>query len=124
MVLHVLILLLHRYLNEHQVGDNINTCRLTSAMPEDKYESATSTIQAGVKFVHGPISAVKATYRIKDRRLTLQTPICDILRTPDELTKKKFKVAIDNTIHRSLTKLPSQVGRRLPAVGRGASAPQ
>lgn len=100
--LRVLVLLRCRYLNEHQVGKNTNTCRLTSAMSKDAYDSADEAVKAPIKFIHSTICPVKATYRLGDRRLTLQTPICDVLRTPVDVVKEKFKVAINNTIHRTL----------------------
>jgi|EP01044_Picomonas_judraskeda_P012975 hypothetical protein len=93
-----------RYLTEHQVGQNTNSCRVTSAMPQEDYDRAPPHVRDTIKFVHSTISPVKATYRVKDRRLSLQTPICDILRTPDTVTKGKLLVAIHNTVHRSLAK--------------------
>ena len=32
----------------------------------------------------------------------IKSPICDVLRTPVDVVKDKFKVAINNTIHRTL----------------------
>jgi|EP01043_Picozoa_sp_COSAG02_P017350 hypothetical protein len=81
-------------------------------MPVEKYyaAAASTTIKDNVKFVHSPISPVKVTYRTKDRRLTLQTPICDVLRTTNDVVKKKFAVAIANTVHRSLVRSAAAAG--------------
>ena len=79
-----------RYLTEHQVGQNTNSCRVTSAMPQEDYDRAPPHVRDTIKFVHSTISPVKATYRVKDRRLSLQTPICDILRTPDTVYLKSL----------------------------------
>lgn len=57
-----------------------------------------------VKFFHKAISPVKFVYRRKTCRLTLTSPICDVLRTPESVTTKKFAVAILNTYHRDLSK--------------------
>lgn len=75
-------------------------------MSKEVYDMADPATKIPVKYIHSTISSVKATYRLADRRLTLQTPICDILRTTNNIVKSKFKVAILNTIHRTLVPDP------------------
>lgn len=85
------------YMVENQVGNNPGTCRITSVADDPEAPTAG-------KFFHKDISPVKFVFRRKTCRLTVTSPICDVLRTPESLTTKKFTVAILNTLHRNFSK--------------------